>query len=40
MTAHGAPVNATMQQFRWNNSLTAARYTNVEEAGTTHRWLN
>ena len=40
MTANGAPVNATMQQGRWRNSQTVARYTKGEEAGTTLRWLS
>ena len=40
MTANGAPVNATMQQGRWRNSQTVARYTKGEEAGTALRWLN
>ena len=39
MTSNGAPVNATMQQGRWRNSETVARYTKGEEAGTALQWL-
>ena len=39
MSRNGAPINITMQQGRWKNAETVARYTRQEDAAAALPWL-
>ena len=39
MSRNGAPINITMQQGRWRNAETVARYTRQEDAAAALPWL-